>query len=644
MMSQFERFGKYILLEKLASGGMAEIYLAKSLGAQGVNKFLAVKRILPQFCENPEFKEMFREEAKVSVNLRHSNVVPIFDFGEEKNQFFLVMEYVEGRNMRQILNELKKQQIQFSIEQICYMVREAAGGLDHAHRCIDGSTGRPLNIIHRDISPQNIMVSFEGEVRIIDFGIAKAESQLEATKAGTLKGKFGYMSPEQADGQTIDVRTDIFSLGIVLWELLANDRLFTASSEAAILRKIRECQIPSIRKINPNVPPELEKIVNKVLAKDPNLRYQTAAALHKDLNRFLNTSYPDFNPQDFAIFIKNTFAQAYQDSKRKLVDYAKVQNASDAAPPGAGVSADSSPVGKGDATIIDHSLPGASTGQEIGINTAAQIKVELKELKPPGGTAAGTSAGTRSSILAPQTRTGITPAGATRTGITTTGMKHRPAPTSSGSSDDMIAMIMKGGVAMIFAVAGWWGWKTGVFSDLMKGGGNKQVAEKPKDGEPPASGTTENASKVHYQVTISSEPPGASIYFEGADQQSFSPKIFNMEGNKAIHVTLKKEGYYPYEIDFTPVKDAQSLQAVLQPLGRAAYITINVINGGANPIVEVNGRRIGEKAPVAIYPIPAGLPVQIRARNAFTGAMAEQTITLEAEQRKKIELILGAGP
>jgi len=212
-MSQFERFGKYILLEKLASGGMAEIYLAKSLGAQGVNKFLAVKRILPQYSENPEFKEMFREEAKVSVNLRHSNVVPIFDFGEEKNQFYLVMDYVEGRNVRQMLNELKKQQIQLSIEQICYIVREAAGGLDHAHRCIDGATGRPLNIIHRDISPQNIMISFEGEVKIIDFGIAKAETQLEATKAGTLKGKFGYMSPEQADGLPIDVRTDIFFSG-----------------------------------------------------------------------------------------------------------------------------------------------------------------------------------------------------------------------------------------------------------------------------------------------------------------------------------------------------------------------------------------------------------------------------------------------
>jgi serine/threonine-protein kinase len=167
--------------------------------------------------------------------------VRVLDFGEEQGTPYLVMEYVEGQNLRQILNHLKKENKDFSIDQVIYIVKQVAAGLDHAHRCIDPNTGRPLNITHRDMSPQNIMVSFEGETKIIDFGIAKAENQLEVTKAGTLKGKFGYMSPEQADGHPIDLRTDIFSLGIVLWELLANDRLFTSSSEAAILRKIREC-------------------------------------------------------------------------------------------------------------------------------------------------------------------------------------------------------------------------------------------------------------------------------------------------------------------------------------------------------------------------------------------------------------------
>lgn len=325
MAHNFERFGKYVLLEKLAAGGMAEVYLSKNTGAIGVSKFVAIKRILPQYSDNEEFVEMFKEEAKIAVNLNHSNVVHIHEFGVEDNQFYLVMEYVEGRNLRQILNELKKKNNHFQIDQIVYIIKEVAAGLDHAHRCLDGTTGKPLNITHRDMSPQNIMVSFEGEIKIIDFGIAKAETQLESTKAGTLKGKFGYMSPEQADGQNIDLRTDVFSLGIVLWELLGKDRLFSGSSEAAILRKIRDCNIPSLRKMDPSIHPDLEKIVNKALAKDKNLRYQTSAALHRDLNKFLNTHYPEFSPQDFSVFIKHAFADAYSEQKGKLVEFSHIQ-------------------------------------------------------------------------------------------------------------------------------------------------------------------------------------------------------------------------------------------------------------------------------------------------------------------------------
>lgn len=645
MMSQFERFGKYILLEKLASGGMAEIYLAKSLGAQGINKFLAVKRILPQFCENPEFKEMFREEAKVSVNLRHSNVVPIFDFGEERNQFYLVMDYVEGRNLRQILNELKKQQIQFSVEQICYMIREAAAGLDHAHRCIDGSTGRPLNIIHRDISPQNIMVSFEGEVKIIDFGIAKAETQMEATKAGTLKGKFGYMSPEQADGHNIDVRTDIFSLGIVLWELLANDRLFTASSEAAILRKIRDCQIPAIRKINPNTPPELEKIVNKVLAKDPALRYQTAAALHKDLNRFLNTYYPEFNAQDFAVFVKNAFASAYQETKRKLVEYAKTQNFEERIGDPTPAGQTPRPPGRGEATVIDRSVPEADEEELLKLDTHHSIKVDLKELKrdqsqagtkgmAPRGTNVGVTPGHgMPSVPGMHTKPSIPIAGAT-------GIHKMPlrSPPPSVGVDDALGWIIRFGVVAVFAVGGIWAWKNKIIDLHGLTGGRA-----PAKAAAPVEGTIEPASKAAFKVTISSDPMGARILVDCQDTANFTPFMQEFEGNKSVHVSLKRDGYYPYDIDLVPVKNAQTLSAVMQPLSHTGFLSVHVSNGGTHPIVEINGKRICERD-AELYPIPAGVPVQVRARNSFTGAMAEQTITAEADQKKTIELILLGTP
>jgi serine/threonine-protein kinase len=321
----YETFGKYILLEKLATGGMAEVHLARNVGIEGVGKFVAIKRILPQFSEQTEFIDMFKDEAKIAINLSHNNIVSMHEVGIERHQFFIVMDFVEGRDLRRILTKMKKAGVAFSIEQALYIIREAAAGLDHAHRCIDAKTGKPLNIIHRDMSPQNVMVSFEGEVKVVDFGIAKAETQIESTRAGTIKGKFSYMSPEQAEGLPLDLRTDIFSLGILLWELLANDRLFVANNEVNTLRKIRDCQIPSLRKINPNIPPELERIVSKALAKDRNLRYQTSEALHRELSRFLNRQYPDFSPQDFAVFIKTLFASEILENRKKMIEYAKVE-------------------------------------------------------------------------------------------------------------------------------------------------------------------------------------------------------------------------------------------------------------------------------------------------------------------------------
>ena len=325
MSQKPEFFGKYILLERLAAGGMAEVYLARSQGVENVSKFFAVKRILPKLSQDKSFIEMFKEEAKIAIQLQHRNVVSTIEFGEERGHFFLIMEFVEGRNLREILQKMAKINTRFQLEHIVYLINEVAKGLDYAHRCKDSTTGRPLNIIHRDISPQNIMMSFDGEVKIVDFGIAKAESKLENTQAGTLKGKFGYMSPEQANGLEMDYRTDIFSLGIVLWELLANERLFYASNEINTLRKIQECVIKPLRKIDPSIPQELERITQKVLSKDRNYRYQTADELHRDLNRFLNQNYPDFSPQDFGIFMTEHWVDEREKLRERMVEYAQLR-------------------------------------------------------------------------------------------------------------------------------------------------------------------------------------------------------------------------------------------------------------------------------------------------------------------------------
>ena len=278
-MSNIEKFGKYILLEKIATGGMAEIYLAKAPGASGINKYLAIKRILPQYSENPEFIEMFKAEAKIAINLAHSNIVSIYEFGVEKGQFFLVMDYVEGKNLRQVINRIKQKRETLQIDQILYIIREVAAGLDSAHRCLDGATGRPLNITHRDMSPQNIMLSFEGEVKICDFGIAKAPIATgdDLTNDNIMMGTAKYLSPELVRGKPLDGRADLYGLGLVLYECLAGRVPFIGETDAdtALARLQREPT--DLGRLRPSLSPQLIKVIHKLLARNPDHRFATGA-------------------------------------------------------------------------------------------------------------------------------------------------------------------------------------------------------------------------------------------------------------------------------------------------------------------------------------------------------------------------------
>ncbi|MEQ1722789.1 MAG: serine/threonine-protein kinase [Pseudobdellovibrio sp.] len=328
-------FGSYVLLEKLASGGMAEIYLARSKETSGLNKFVAIKKILPHLSDDAEFVAMFKHEAKVALNLNHNNVISINYFGCENNQYYLVMDYVEGKTIHEINDELKKNDTQFSIEQVLYIIKEACAGLDHAHRCIDSSTNQPLNIIHRDISPQNIMLSFEGAVKVIDFGIAKANTQNNKTEIGTLKGKVGYMSPEQVEGESVDHRSDIFSVAVVLWELITNKKLFSGANNFEVLKNVTLCNIPLMIHYNPHVTPQLERIVGKALAKNPRDRYQTAAELSKALSGFLNSHYPNFSAIEFSNHVQKLFRNEYEQRRQKMVEYSNYNVNDDAESPSA---------------------------------------------------------------------------------------------------------------------------------------------------------------------------------------------------------------------------------------------------------------------------------------------------------------------
>jgi eukaryotic-like serine/threonine-protein kinase len=277
---------RYKVLEKVAAGGMAEVYRAESAGLEGFKKIVAIKRVLPHLSEKKQFIGMFLDEARVSAHLSHSNCVQVFDIGVGDNTYFIVMEYVDGSDLKGVIEFRRKHNLPFPVEEACLICVRICEGLAYAHELTD-SKGDSLHIVHRDMSPPNVLITRFGEVKIVDFGLAKANSQLERSEPGIIKGKFSYLSPEAAKGGTVDARTDIFAVGIILWELLAGRRLFLGDSDLETVRMVQSARVPSLRQINPAVPAELEQVLLKSLTEDPDQRYQRARDFGAALNQLL---------------------------------------------------------------------------------------------------------------------------------------------------------------------------------------------------------------------------------------------------------------------------------------------------------------------------------------------------------------------
>ncbi len=322
----------YEVITLLAHGGMAEVYLARTLEKdKRTQKLVAIKKILPRYSSQPKFRQYFKREAQIAINMNHPNVVKSYRAHTDNPQeLCLVVDYIKGRNLKQITTKLrsnkKNQNLdsigdlkeKLEIEDVVYICREAARGLHYIHEyeLFDKKEGeKPA---HRDISPQNIMLGWEGEVKILDFGISKAKNVSSSKDGNTLdettsiKGKFSYMSPEQAQGKYLDYRTDIFSLGVVMWELLSNGkRLFYRTSEIKTVQNILKCEIPSLSKINPNVPKEIEDLVGKLLVKNMHDRIEVFK-LYESLNQFLNKNYPAFNPERLGEKFRKIFKEEYE--------------------------------------------------------------------------------------------------------------------------------------------------------------------------------------------------------------------------------------------------------------------------------------------------------------------------------------------
>jgi eukaryotic-like serine/threonine-protein kinase len=277
---------RYRVLEKLASGGMAEVFLAESAGLEGFKKRVAIKRVLPHLSEKKRFISMFLDEARLSAHLSHSNCVQVFDIGVGDNAYFIVMEYVDGADLKAILESLRKRGREIPPEDAVFICIKICEGLCYAHELKD-SDGKAFGVVHRDVSPPNVLITKNGEIKIVDFGLARASTQLEKSEPGIIKGKFSYLCPEAALGKDVDHRADIFAVGIILWEMLSGRRLFQGDTDFATVKLVQQAIVPPITKLNPKTDATLESILGKALARDPAQRFQSARELAIALNRWI---------------------------------------------------------------------------------------------------------------------------------------------------------------------------------------------------------------------------------------------------------------------------------------------------------------------------------------------------------------------
>jgi hypothetical protein len=284
------RLGKYQLLRKLATGGMAEVFLAKTAGPMGFEKQLVIKRILPHLAEDPQFVQMFLGEAKLAAHLNHPNLVQIFDFGEFEGSYFIAMEYIDGPTVRLLLQRAREQSLAIPFVLAARVVSAAAEGLAYAHEFSDAATDEPLQLVHRDVSPDNILISRSGSVKVVDFGIAKARGVSHHTQTGTIKGKVAYMAPEQLKGDVLDRRVDLYGLGVVLYELLTLNMPYEALSDASLVRKVLyDPYVPPAER-RPELPLALQQVLAQLLAKNRDDRYTDCRALQADLERYIHAT------------------------------------------------------------------------------------------------------------------------------------------------------------------------------------------------------------------------------------------------------------------------------------------------------------------------------------------------------------------
>ena len=576
---------------------MAEVFKAKMFGVEGFEKIVAIKRILPEVAEDAEFIKMFVDEAKIAVKLQHPNVVQIFELGKIDESYFIAMELINGKDIKTIRKRLKRVELLMPVEQSAYIISQVCDGLDYAHRKTDEKMN-PLNIVHRDISPQNMIVSYEGTVKLIDFGIAKAKSKSTKTQVGMLKGKFSYMSPEQVNGQPIDRRSDIFSLGVVFFEMLTGKRLFLGKNDVETLEKIRKAEVVPPSYFNSDVPPELDRIVLKALAKDREDRYQWASEFSEDLKKFSYSSGKTFSRQDMMNFMSEFFADEIEEESAKLEQYQKIKKPTDMDLRDRRQNRSEDDFSVDDEKSVRKSK--SSAEKLVMVFAAVVVAVVLALALLFVFVLGGDRKDSATLILDSSEKKTIAI-------IDENTMYQKRCETPC-----VIEGILAGQHELLFSKNGFVDVKESIF--LSKGDNLEKFVKMYRIGEQKT------------MITVKSDPDGAVLYINDKKVTEITPTIVNdIPVGMDIVVRVEKQGYFPYEenIGKVPANTNKEINIILKPMknstvkskkaeklsveesadaGKPAYVTIN---SSPAAMIYINGKRL-KATPISQHELPAG--------------------------------------
>jgi serine/threonine protein kinase len=603
-----QMFGRFLLLDKVAAGGMAEVWRAKITGEGNFQKIIAIKKILPHVSEDEDFITMFMDEANITSTMNHANIGQVSEFARVGDTYYIQMEYVSGRDLKSVWSWSKARGQVMPVELSAYIISKMCDGLQYAH---------DRGVVHRDISPQNVLLSWEGDVKVIDFGIAKATEKSGKTRPGTLKGKFAYMAPEQIRGLPLDGRSDIFAIGVCLYEMVTGQRGFQAESEFSLLEMVRNVEIRPPSLLNQTLPAELERIIYKALAKDRDQRYLNAADMSVDLQQFMMSRGRPPQPRDLAAFLRENFTVDWEKEKARLDSYKDVNPADYANPQRPAVTGPASPpLALDDDSAFSSSEPVRETSAPRPMPTAprevSQVRKEPTAStatnvvpaeqvpvapKPPSklpkliaasvvglGLVGGIGFGLWKTVLQPRTNILITV-----TGPKEATLRFDALPPTTTAGTFTLEKVEKGPHTLFVEAPGYAPMTLPIVTE----------------GQPMLP-LTVALKRLPGKLVVTSEPSGAKVIIDNKPTDKVTPATFELEGDSIHEVKVELEDYKPASKTDVRVPGAEetAVKLALKPavvklrlvsVPEGASVKVGEVDYGLTPVII-------ERAPDDPYP------------------------------------------